>query len=564
MREDLNSLLRRTRIISGSILFFYAATHLLNHSLATFSIAAADAARIYFIAFWRNPVAEILLFASFALHILLGVQSVLGRKSFKMTGREWVQRIFPFVALLALIPHVLTTAIMSRLFGVNDNYELIFAATIIDPAKASANVILFSLMVILIWTHGAIGIHGLMKYRPTYARLQRPIMGFFWAVPVLALMGFFSGLKEMSFLTYAHSQLHEDYYMMTLVMKAIPQEAFPVAAMIEMMTMNYYPLVLLTLFVLAVGNVVRTRFFGRVTITYPHGKTVKVASGTTILEASRIAKIPHQSVCGGKGRCTTCRVRIVSSDGALPAPNAHEVKAIERVGIDEDMRLACQLRPTKSISVAPLLNPENSLAGITSARALTGKEQQTVILFVDIREFTKIAEHKLPFDVVYILNKYYAVCGEIIEANGGRLDKFIGDGIMAIFDATSDINQNCRNAVEAASKISNSMADMNAELKMDFDEEMRFGMGIHAGETIVGMMGYGKTVSETAIGDNVNVAARLEELSKKYKCQLVISKFVAEQANVETARFQSDTVKIRGRSEPLDIFYLDNASQLAG
>ena len=564
MREDLNSILRRTRIISGSILFFYAATHLLNHSLATFSIAAADAARVYFIAFWRNPVSEILLFASLALHILLGIQSVLARKSFKMTGREWVQMIFPFVALLALIPHVLTTAIMSRLFGVNDNYELIFAATIIDPAKASANVIFFSLMVILIWTHGAIGINGLLKFRPTYARLQRPIMGFFWAVPVLALMGFFSGLKEMSFLTYAHSQLHEDYYMMTLVMKAIPQEAFPVATMIEMMTMNYYPLFLLALIVLAVGNVVRTRFFGQVTITYPNGRTVKVASGTTILEASRISKIPHQSVCGGKGRCTTCRVRIVSSDGSLPAPNAHEVKAIKRVGIDEDMRLACQLRPTKNISVAPLLNPENSLASITSARALTGKEQQTVILFVDIREFTKIAEHKLPFDVVYILNKYYAVCGEIIEANGGRLDKFIGDGIMAIFDATGDINQNCRNALEAASKISNSMADMNAELKMDFDEEMRFGMGIHAGETIVGMMGYGKTVSETAIGDNVNVAARLEELSKKYKCQLVISKFVAEQANVETAKFQSDTVKIRGRSEPLDIFYLDNASQLAG
>ena len=88
-----------------------------------------------------------------------------------MTGREWVQMIFPLVALLALIPHVLTTAIMSRAFAVNDNYELIFAATIIDPAKASANVIFFSLMVTLICTHGAIGIHGLMKFRPTYARL---------------------------------------------------------------------------------------------------------------------------------------------------------------------------------------------------------------------------------------------------------------------------------------------------------------------------------------------------------------------------------------------------------
>ena len=478
-----------------------------------------------------------------------------------MTKREWLQMTFPFVALLALIPHVLTTAILSRVFDVTDNYELIFAATLVDPSKASSSDFL-SLMVMLIWTHGVIGIHGLLHTKPMYARLRQVIRGFYWAVPVLALVGFFAGLKEMSFLTYAHSQLHEDYYMMTLLMKAIPQEAFPVAMMIEMMTMDYYPLVLLAIVCLAIGNVVRARYFGRVTVSYPNGKTVKVTAGTTILEASRIGGIPHQSVCGGKGRCTTCRVRIVSSDGRLPSPNAHEIKAIERVSIDDDMRLACQLRPKQNLSVAPLLNPENSLAGISSARALTGKEQQTVILFVDIREFTKIAEHKLPFDVVYILNKYYAVCGEIIEANGGRLDKFIGDGIMAIFDSTNDINQNCFNAVEAASKISNSMAELNAELKSDFDEEMRFGMGIHAGETIVGMMGYGKTVSETAVGDNVNVAARLEELSKKYKCQLVISKYVADKAQLESKKFKSDTVKIRGRSEPLEILYLENASNL--
>ena len=226
------------------------------------------------------------------------------------------------------------------------------------------------------------------------------------------------------------------------------------------------------------------------------------------------------------------------------------------------MRLACQLRPTGDLSVAPLLNPENSLEGVTSARALTGKEQETVILFVDVREFTKIAEHKLPFDVVYILNKYYAVCGEIIEANGGRLDKFIGDGIMAIFDATSEVEQNCRNAVLAASRISQQMKDLNAERRMDFDEEMRFGMGIHVGETIVGMMGYGRTVSETAVGDNVNVAARLEELTKSYKCQLVISKFVAEKARIDLTQFTDDLVKIRGRSEKLEILYLENASTL--
>ena len=116
--------------------------------------------------------------------------------------------------------------------------------------------------------------------------------------------------------------------------------------------------------------------------------------------------------------------------------------------------------------------------------------------------------------MVYILNKYYAVCGEIIEKNGGRLDKFIGDGIMAIFDAESKTDVNSRNAVISANEISKSMKTLNSELKTDFSEDMRFGMGIHAGSMIVGMMGYGKTVTETAVGDNVNIAARLEALSQ--------------------------------------------------
>ena len=166
MREDLNSLVRRTRIISGLVLFLYASTHLLNHSVATFSIAAADAVWEYFIAVWRNPVAEILLFASLALHILLGVQAVLRRKSFRMTAREWVQMVFPFLALIVLIPHVLTTAILSRVFGVEDNYELIFAGTLVDPSLASKYTVFYSLMIVMIWTHGVIGMNGLLRYRP--------------------------------------------------------------------------------------------------------------------------------------------------------------------------------------------------------------------------------------------------------------------------------------------------------------------------------------------------------------------------------------------------------------
>ena len=84
------------------------------------------------------------------------------------------------------------------------------------------------------------------------------------------------------------------------------------------------------------------------------------------------------------------------------------------------MRLACQLKPVANLSVTPLMNPETDFD-------VVGKEQETVMLFVDLRNFTKLSETTLPYDVIYIFNKYDATCGKAIEAHSGRLDKFMGD-----------------------------------------------------------------------------------------------------------------------------------------
>ncbi len=111
------------------------------------------------------------------------------------------------------------------------------------------------------------------------------------------------------------------------------------------------------------------------------------------------------------------------------------------------MRLACQLKPVANLSVTPLMNPETDFD-------VVGKEQETVMLFVDLRNFTKLSETTLPYDVIYILNNYDATCGKAIEANSGRLDKFIGDRIMAISEVSDSIEVNCKRAVKAASEIS--------------------------------------------------------------------------------------------------------------
>ena len=565
IKGDLSTFVRKLRVWSGVILFFYAFTHLLNHSVNILSIEAGDYVNeTYFDLLWKNIVGTVLLYGSLIVHILLGFYAVGTRKSFKMTSKEWIQIIFPILALLLLLQHVGAIAVATKIFDVDINYTLLISLMISEPAEVAAGTVLFSLMTIFIWVHGVIGINTLLRFNmASYGKYKSYFYLVFYGVPILGVFGFWAALKEQSFIAYAKSLQGEENFIFSIIMESVPQEAFPTLMAIEPLVMNNYPLLVLGLILIAIANVVRTRFFGRIKIHYSNNKTVSVPKGTSVLEASRLAGVPHQSVCGGKARCTTCRIHVVSHEGDLPVPTALESNAIERAGLESEVRLACQLKPTKDLTIIPLVNPENSLDGATNRRALSGKEQETVVLFIDLRDFTKLSEKKLPYDVVYILNKYYAVCGKIIEEQGGRLDKFIGDGIMAIFDSSSDANENCRNAVKSGVQISKDMKSLNEEMKINFSEEIRFGMGIHSGDAIVGLMGYGKTFTETVVGDNVNVASRLEELTKNYKAELVLSKYVAEKANLNLEDFKGDTVKVRGRKEDLDILSVADASSIS-
>ena len=559
---DFNFIIRQLRICSGSLLFFYALTHLLNHSINVISIEAADFVREnYFHLIWKNPIAYFFLYASLLIHIILGFYSILTRKSFKITGREWVQILFPVLALLVLLQHIAGGFILTQ-FDVDIKYSLLYAILSSKPDELVAGAVLFSLMVIFIWVHGVIGIHGLLKFN--FKHYPKYMFGFkfiYWFVPIGAVLGFISGLRETSVLASIENLKGNENFIM-FFLGAIPQEAFAYLGPVEPLVMNNYPIFVLAVLVIAVLNVLRAKYFGRVKISYPGGNEFSVPKGTTVLEASRLAGIPHVSVCGGKGRCTTCRVKVTSGLSNVPQPNAHEARVISKLGFDNDVRLACQLKPSKNVSIIPLLSPETTEIKSRDPIGLSGKEKETVVVFVDLRDFTKLSESKLPYDVVYILNKYYSVCGEIIERNKGRLDKFIGDGIMAIFDGSNELNTNCKNSMRAAIEMSNGIKDLNNQMKSDFSEELRFGIGIHAGNAIVGMMGYGNTVSETVVGDNVNIASRLEELNKKFGTELVVSKDVIDSAKINSKQFNSEKIKIRGREKELEIFSLKKAFDL--
>src|SRR5262249_19328372 len=127
-----------------------------------------------------------------------------------------------------------------------------------------------------------------------------------------------------------------------------------------------------------------------------------------------------------------------------------------------------------------------------------GGEQYVAVLFADIRGFTSISEGRLPYDVVFLLNRYFRATGHAIEAAGGRLDKFIGDGVMALFGLDKEPEVACRQALDAAHRMGEALAELNEALSGDLDQPLRIGIGLHSGPTIVGEMGYARATHLTA------------------------------------------------------------------
>jgi adenylate cyclase len=290
-------------------------------------------------------------------------------------------------------------------------------------------------------------------------------------------------------------------------------------------------------------------------VEYLSGPKVAVARGTTLLEASLQHGIPHAHQCGGRGRCSTCRVQIIAGATHLSKPSAAELRVLRRVGAGADIRLACQAVATGPCQIDPLL-PHTATAGEHLARTALqqGIDTEIAILFVDLRGFTTLSENKLPYDTVFILNQYVQRMGQAIEANGGYLDKLIGDGIMALFGLDTDIATGCRSALAAAQAMAYQLDRLNLQLQAAIPSPLQMGMGLHCGHVVVGEMGYRHTRHLTAIGDAVNSASRLEEATKLHDCQLLVSEQVVDYAGADFAAFPRVTIPIRGRSGSLEAY----------
>ncbi|MBT4689560.1 MAG: 2Fe-2S iron-sulfur cluster binding domain-containing protein [Rhodospirillaceae bacterium] len=549
---------RKLRLGSGLVLFAFVATHFINHALGNISLAAMEAGAEVFLAVWRNWPATILLYGAGGIHIIMSLVALWQRRTLRMSRAEGLQ-IFLALAIPFLLPaHILATRGGHEFFGIHGSYLFeILSVWVFLPQFGWV----LAISVLVVWGHGCIGMHHWLRLRPWYGAARPWLLALALLLPGLALTGFTGVGKQVAIWAQDKAWLNE-----AMASFKIGDNMDDLLAFVYDTTDYVVLSTLVIVALLLLGRWLRSllaRRGHRITIAYPDGHEVAVEPGLSVLDASRLAGIAHASVCGGHGRCSTCRVRIAAGLADLPPANGDELKVLARVGAPDSVRLACQLRPTADVTVMPLLPPNVSLqSGETRPNYLQGSEREIAVLFADLRAFTKFSESKLPYDVVFALNQYFRGMGQAVESAGGHLDKFIGDGVMALFGVESDLETGCRQALAAAAAMAEALEHLNHQLRHDLDEPLRMGIGVHAGATIVGEMGYGAATSVTAIGDTVNTASRLEAMTKEFTVQAIVSDYVAECAAADLGAFEAREVTVRGRAETMKVYLVPDARSL--
>lgn len=533
--------LRNARLASGLVLMAFVVMHFLNHAVNLVSLEAADRVRVAFILIWRNPAGTLLLYGALAGHLALSLLALYRRRTLAMPVREWAQVLLGLAIPLLIVEHVIGTRALHEIYGVHDNYEYVVRSLWIANPQVGVRQ---AIAVVVVWAHGCLGLYFWLRYRSWYPRAASALLVVAVLVPVLALLGFASAGKEVMAMGAPR---------MEFIDPALADQA--VATKVRIDNAVYAGFAVLIALVL-VARIVRDQIERRnlIEVRYPDGRAVRIPKGYSVLDASRLGGIAHYAVCGGRGRCSTCRVRVIDGLAGQPEPGPIEAATLRRISADADVRLACQLRPREDLRVAPLLLPPVTAGSPLAATASDpGHEKVVAVMFCDMRGFTALADQRLPFDVVFLLNRYFGVIGRAVESSGGRLDKFIGDGAMALFGLETTPGEACRSALIASNAITEGVRGLNEDLAEELRATIKVAIGIHVGQAIVGSMGYGATMNVTAIGDTINIGSRLETAAKEFDAEIVVSEAAVRLSGLDLSGAEARQIDIRGRARPLGV-----------
>jgi len=280
---------------------------------------------------------------------------------------------------------------------------------------------------------------------------------------------------------------------------------------------------------------------------------VESLPGETLLETSLRSGMAHAHLCGGIARCSTCRVMIIAGLEHCAPRNQREQLMAERLHLNARIRLACQTTVSGNVSLRRLVLDSEDIALTSQLNGdklplSVGEEKKIAILFADIRGFTTFAEALPPYDVIHVLNRYFASMDREVRQHSGFINNYMGDGLLALF-GVDQAEQATLHAVQAGLAMLQAVTQLQTYLHGVYGMGFHIGIGIHYGEVVLGSVGGQGQRRMTAIGDAVNFASRIEAANKEYGTQLLVSQeaLTEVQALAVTGR-QCNQVSLRGKS----------------
>jgi len=538
----------RIRIGSGLVLFLFAFMHFLNLGLGLFSpdwMEAFQTGRQYVT---RSVPGTIILYAAFLAHIGLAIFSLAARRTLKMPVWEATQITLGLAVPLLLIKHIVHTRMAHQMFGVNDDFGYI-SVLLWNTADGAWQ----SVLLLIVWVHGCMGLHFWLRVTNWWARWMPVMTGIAVLIPAFALAGFLTEGRRMLELFIEHETRAPELERFNF---PEPAQFNTLIAIADYILYGFWAILIASALYYLGRKLTNKRHSVR--ISYVDGPEVSSAKGPTLLEISRANGVPHTALCGGRGRCTTCRVVIEDGADLLHPPSEAEARSLAAVNAPPNARLACQINPTDPLTVFRVFRPDGKRG---RAHASQGSEERLAVLFMDMRGFTARTTGQLPYDVVFLLNRFFDAVVPSIVGAGGSIDKYLGDGLMAVFEF-NDEAKSAQAALKAAAGISSALITFNRGLTAEGVEKVAIGIGIHLGEVVIGEIGASGNAPRTLIGDTVNTASRLESKTKDLKVELLVSEPLLQAAGHATDRLDLITPELRGVTKPLNVLAVKSGATL--
>ncbi|WP_170408984.1 adenylate/guanylate cyclase domain-containing protein [Ruegeria arenilitoris] len=538
----------RLRIISGLTLFAFAFFHFINIGLGLFHTDYLHGMQDGRHAVTRHSLGSVILYLALFVHLGLALYSISQRRTLRMPFSTALQVILGLLIPLQLISHIVQTRYAHEIYNVND--EMGYIIILMWPNSA---IWMQSLLLLVVWVHSCIGLHMWLRLTRWWSRWVPYLIGLAVFVPSFALAGLLTEGRRIwaDFADpFLRDQYIEHYNWPT-------PEAFQVMFSVKDNALMAFWIALgASLAVFTIRKLWRRRHSVRV--KYVDGPEVVAEKGMTLLEISQANGIPHTALCGGKGRCTTCRVIIEDGADQLPTPDEVETRSLAAVSAPIGARLACQIRPTAPLTAFRMFRSDGKRG---RAHASQGQERKLAVLFLDMRGFTSRTTGQLPYDIVFLLNRFFDAIVPAITTDGGVIDKYMGDGLLAVFE-TPNAKDSARAGLKAAADVSRALEYFNQQLQTEGSPRIRIGMGLHLGDLVLGEIGAAGSSARTIIGDAVNVASRLEGQTKALGAELLVSAELLQAAGYDGDLSGLQSFELRGVTQPVSALPVTRAADL--